>query len=101
MMKLIGRLYDNHFNKLLLAFLFIGIVILVIHLMNKSDAGGDDQAFILWATNTASLVMGKLLGMMPQDKPEPPPNTTTEMKTVIASTTSDPNVSSPNAPSTI
>jgi hypothetical protein len=92
MIKILSRLYDNHFNKLLLAFLFIGIVILVIHLMNKSDAGGDDQAFILWATNTASLVMGKLLGMMLQDKPEPPPNTAIETKTITTATSPDPNV---------
>jgi hypothetical protein len=96
---MMGYLKDkltDHFNKLLLAFLFIGVIVVVVHLMNKSDAGGDDAAFILWATNTASLIMGKLLGMMPQDKPEVPANTSTETK-VITTTKApiempDPNV---------
>lgn len=81
-MNFLRNKLTDHFNKLLLASLFIGVVIIVVHLMNKSDAGGDDQAFILWATNTASLIMGKLLGMMPQDKPEVPSSSTVETKTI-------------------
>lgn len=56
----------DHFNKIMLAVLYIGTVGLVVHLIHKSDAGGSDQAFILWATNTSSLIIGRLLGMMPE-----------------------------------
>ncbi len=84
----------DHFNKLLLAFLFCGVIVVVVHLMHKSDAGGNDAAFILWATNTASLIMGKLLGMMPQDKPEAPANTNTEVQATVVTKTISPD---PNA----
>lgn len=69
MMKLFGQIYDSHFNKLLLAALFIVVVALAVHLMHKSDAGGDDAGFIVWAETQAAFILGTLLGMMPRDKP--------------------------------
>ena len=63
----------DHFNKLLLAVLFIGTVSLAVHLMHKSDAGGNDSGFIVWAETQAAFVLGRLLGMMPSDPKTPPP----------------------------
>ncbi len=84
MIKIIGdqlkKLYDDHFRMLLLAFLFIGIVVLTVHLMHKSDAGGDDSGFIVWSETQAAFILGTLLGMMKDQKP--PVSPTEENKEV-------------------
>ena len=80
----------DHFNKILLAMLFIGTVALCVHLMHKSDAGGDEAGMIVWAETQAAFILGKLLGMMPADKPEQPANTATETKTITTATSPDP-----------
>lgn len=53
-----------HFDKLLLAVLFLATVILTVHLMHKSDAGGDDKIFIVWAETQAAMILGALLGLI-------------------------------------
>lgn len=82
----------DHFNKLMLALLFIGTVALAMHLMNKKDAGGDETGMIVWMETQAAFILGKLLGMMPADKPEVPANTAVETKTTTTAVTPDPNV---------
>lgn len=58
-----GKLTD-HFDKILLAVLFIFTVALTVHLMHKSDAGGEDTAFIVWAETQAAMILGRLVGMI-------------------------------------
>jgi hypothetical protein len=58
-MTIANKIYE-FFAELLLAFLFAGLVSVTVHLVHKSDAGGNDAAFITWSTNTASFVLGAL-----------------------------------------
>lgn len=60
-----------HFDKVLLAFLFLATVILAIHLMHKADAGGDDAGFIVWAETQAAMILGALLGLIKSDQAAP------------------------------
>ena len=67
-----------HFDKILLAFLFLATVILAIHLMHKADAGGNDGGFIVWAETQAAMILGALLGLIKAESTiEKPPNTAT------------------------
>jgi len=56
-----------HFDKLLLAVLFVATIWIAVHLMHKSDAGGDDATFITWAQTQAAMILGALLGLIKGD----------------------------------
>lgn len=59
---------DLYFNELVLAALFIATLIITVHLMHKSDAGGQDAAFIVWAENAAFLILTNLINLMMKPK---------------------------------
>lgn len=65
---------SRHFDKILLAVLFLAVTVLCIHLMHKSDAGGDDAGFIVWAETSASLILGCLLGLIKGESSQNDPN---------------------------
>ena len=67
LLKFMGGVYDNHFNKLLLAVIFLATILVAVHLMHKQDAGGNDAGFIVWAETQAAFTLGKLLSIMPSD----------------------------------
>jgi hypothetical protein len=58
---------SKHFDKLLLSGLFVATVLLCVHLIHKSDAGGDDMTFIIWAQTQAAMTLGALLALIKQD----------------------------------
>ena len=62
-MTIANKIYEL-FAELLLAALFIGLVVVTVHLMHKSDAGGDDVAFITWAETQAAMIVGALLTLI-------------------------------------
>ena len=63
MINLSKMVEHRQFDKCLLAFLFVSTVALTIHLMHKSDAGGNDTAFIVWSEAQAATILGRLIGM--------------------------------------
>lgn len=56
-----------HFDKLLLAVLFLATIVLCVHLIHKADAGGDDMTFIVWAETQAAMILGGLLALIKQE----------------------------------
>ncbi len=56
-----------HFDKLLLAVLFLATIVLCVHLIHKADAGGDDMTFIVWAETQAAMILGALLALIKQE----------------------------------
>lgn len=57
----------KNFDKLLLGVLFLATLILCVHLMHKSDAGGSDLQFITFAEGAATTTLGALLGLIKGD----------------------------------
>jgi hypothetical protein len=64
MMQFLRDKITAHFDKVLLAVLFLATVILCVHLIHKADAGGDDMTFIVWAETQAAMILGALLGLI-------------------------------------
>jgi hypothetical protein len=64
MIQFIKDKVTDHFEEILLGFLFLATVLIAVHLMHKSDAGGDDAGFIVWAETQAAMILGKLIGMI-------------------------------------
>jgi hypothetical protein len=62
----------DHFNKLLLAFIFIATCSMCVHLMHKQDAGGNDAAFIAWGEAQAAFVLGRLVSIIVPDVKKDP-----------------------------
>jgi len=55
---------DRYFDEIVLAILFIVTVGLTVHLIHKSDAGGNDTAFIVWAETQAVVILTRLISML-------------------------------------
>lgn len=59
-MNEVGRFAKDNFDKLLLALIFFGAVVLVVHLTHDQR----DADLILWAREQAGTVLGALLGLI-------------------------------------
>ena len=64
----------TYFSELLLATMFCVVLAFVIHLIHKSDAGGNDKDFIVWAEAADLTILNTLVSTVIRNGKKPSDN---------------------------